>query len=156
MAITDRLREVVIPLALDAAVDLYDVEHHGARVRVLIDAEGGIDVDRLARFSRSLSRTLDTLDIIDSSYTLEVSSPGLERPLRTPEHFRGATGNKARFKLWPGTDKPRRLTGTIEVVGLDGVWVQDEGGETIQIGFDEIASARTVFEWGQAKHPKKA
>ena len=152
MAIIDRVRELVAPLAEAAAVDLYDVEHHGGTVRVLVDADGGVDLASIARISRSLSRALDEQDLIPGQYTLEVSSPGLERPLRTPEHFRRAAGAEVRVKTRAGFDGPRRLTGVLEAVADDGVTLRGEDGQVCCIPYEQLASARTVFEWGSGPH----
>lgn len=152
MAIVDRVRELVTPLAEAASVDLYDVEHHGAVVRVLVDADGGIALDAIARLSRSVSRALDEHDPIPGRYTLEVSSPGLERPLRTPEHFRRAAGSEVRVKTLAGFDGPRRLTGILEGVAGDGVDLRGSDGELCRIAYAQMASARTVFAWGSRPH----
>ncbi len=151
MAIVDRVRELVAPLAEAASVDLYDVEHHGAMVRVLVDSDAGVDVDALARLSRSLSRALDEQDLIDGRYTLEVSSPGLERPLRTADHFRRAAGAEVKVKTRPDFDGPRRLTGVVEAVADDGVDLREGDGRVSRIAFEQMASARTVFEWGPGR-----
>ena len=151
MAIVDRVRELVAPLAEAASVDLYDVEHHGGTVRVLIDADGGVDLDALARLSRSVGRALDERDLIGSRYTLEVSSPGLERPLRTPDHFRRAAGAEVRLKTRPGFDGPRRLVGVLEAVGDDGVALRGDDGHLCRVAYEQLASARTVFEWGSGR-----
>ena len=148
MAIADRVRELVTPLAQAASVDLYDVEHHGGMVRVLVDSDTGVDLAVLARLSRSVSRALDEHDLIDGRYTLEVSSPGLERPLRTPDHFRRAAGAEVKVKTLPGFDGPRRLTGVLEAVADDGVDLRGEDGQVSHVAFEQLASARTVFEWG--------
>jgi len=148
MAIVDRVRELAVPLVQAASADLYDVEHHGGTVRVLIDADGGVDIEALARLSRSLGRALEEHDVIGGRYTLEVSSPGLERPLRTPDHFRRAAGSEVRIKTRPGFDGPRRLIGVLEAVADDGVDLRGDDGLLSRIAFDQLASARTVFEWG--------
>ena len=148
MAIVDRVRELVVPLAQAASVDLYDVEHHGGMVRILVDADEGVDLKALARLSRSVSRALDEHDLIDGRYTLEVSSPGLERPLRTPDHFQRAAGSEVKVKTRPDFDGPRRLTGVLEAVADDGVDLRAEDGQVSHIAFEHLASARTVFEWG--------
>ena len=148
MAIVDRVRELVAPLAEAASVDLYDVEHNGGTVRVLVDADGGIDLDAIARLSRSVSRALDDHDLVPGRYTLEVSSPGLERPLRTPEHFHRAAGSEVKVKTRAGFDGPRRLSGILEAVADDGVAVRTADGEVCRVGFEQLASARTVFDWG--------
>ena len=152
MAIVDRVRELVAPLAEAASVDLYDVEHHGGVLRVLVDAEGGIGLDAIARLSRSVSHALDEQDFIPGRYTLEVSSPGLERPLRTLEHFRRAAGSEVKVKTLAGFDGPRRMTGTLEGVADDGVELRSRDGETRRIAYEQLASARTVFEWGSGPH----
>ena len=148
MAITDRVRELVAPLAEAASVDLYDVEHNGGTVRVLVDNDGGIDLGAIARLARSVSRALDEHDLIPGRYTLEVSSPGLERPLRTLDHFRRAAGSEVRVKTRPGFEGPRRLTGVLEVVADDGFDLRGDDGQVSRIAFEQLASARTVFEWG--------
>ena len=157
MAIADRVRELVAPLAHAVSVDLYDVEHHGGTVRILVDSDGGVDLDALARLSRSVSRALDDHDLIDGRYTLEVSSPGLERPLRTPDHFRRAAGSEVKVKTLPGFDGPRRLSGVLEAVSGDGVDVRGEDGQVLHVAFEQLASARTVFEWGSgSRHPNES
>ncbi len=74
------------------ASHLYDVEHAGSLLRILVDRPGGVDLDLLAQVTRELSSALDAADPLPGRYTLEVSSPGLERPLRRPEHFDAAIG----------------------------------------------------------------
>ena len=155
MAIVDRVRELVAPLAEAASVDLYDVEHNGAVVRVLVDADGGISLDAIAGLSRSISRALDQHDLVPGRYTLEVSSPGLERPLRTPEHFRRAAGCEVRVKTRPSFEGPRRLTGILEDVADDGVDLRGADGEVCRIAYEQLASARTVFEWGSGPRQQK-
>ncbi|MCE2511093.1 MAG: ribosome maturation factor RimP [Acidimicrobiia bacterium] len=152
MAIVDRVRELVAPLAEAVSVDLYDVEHNGGVVRVLVDADGGINLDAIAGLSRAISRALDEHDPIPGRYTLEVSSPGLERPLRTPEHFRRAAGSEVRVKTLAGFDGPRRLTGILERVADDGVDLRSTDGEVCRVAYEQLASARTVFEWGSRPH----
>ena len=80
MAIVDRVRQLVEPLVDDASVKLYDIEHNGATVRVLVDHPDGLDLSVIAGLSRSISRALDEHDPIPGRYTLEVSSP---RPRET-------------------------------------------------------------------------
>lgn len=156
MATTDRVRAIVLPLAEERGLDLYDVEQHQASLRVLVNREGGIDIDTLTELSRSISRQLDEADPVAGKYTLEVSSPGLERPLRRPEHFAGAVGDKVTVKTVPGTEGDRRVTGTLLTADDDGITVRPEDGPEPaerRLAYDEIAGARTLFDWGTTTKP---
>jgi len=75
----DRVREVIVPLLADLDVELYDVDHVGGSLRVTLDRPGGIDVEAITRATRAISAALDEADVVPNAYTLEVSSPGIER-----------------------------------------------------------------------------
>lgn len=152
MAIIDRVRDLVAPVVEGAGAELYDVEHHGGVVRVLVDAEDGVDLSLLQSISRQVSRLLDEVDPIPGRYTLEVSSPGLERPLRTRDHFRRAIGSDVRIKTMPNVEGDRRLTGELVSADDDGVEVRTDAGVR-RVRFDDISKARTVFEWGPTPKP---
>jgi ribosome maturation factor RimP len=156
MAITDRVRAIVLPLAEERGLDVYDVEQHQSSVRILVSRDGGIDIDALAELSRSVSRALDETDPVPGKYTLEVSSPGLERPLRRPDHFQGAVTDRVTVKTVPGAEGDRRVTGVLVAADEDGITVRpDEGLDTgdRRIPYDEIATARTLFDWGTTTKP---
>ena len=82
MSVVDRVRELVAPVVVENGADLYDVEFNGGILRLLVDRPGGIDIDAIKRISRAAGRLLDDADPVPGRYTLEVSSPGLERPLQ--------------------------------------------------------------------------
>ena len=151
MAIVDRVRELVTPIVEAESVKLYDVEHNGAVLRVLVDADGGIGIDEIKRISRALSRRLDEADPMPGRYTLEVSSPGLERPLRTPDHFRHAVED-VKIKTVPTSDGARRLNGTLVSAYEDGFEMQTGQGRH-RLSYEEVSKARTVFTWGPAPRP---
>ena len=156
MAITDRVRAIVLPLAEERGLDLYDVEQHQASVRILVSRRAGIDIDALTELSRSVSRALDETDPVPGKYTLEVSSPGLERPLRRPDHFQGAVNDRITVKTVPGAEGDRRVTGVLVAADEDGITVRpDEGldADDRRIAYDEIAAARTLFDWGTTTKP---
>ena len=94
-------------------------------------------------------------DTLTGSYTLEVSSPGLERPLRRPEHFRGAMGSTVSIKLRAAEAPTRRIRGTITEAGDESCAVVLEGGDTEHVTYGDIVQARTVFEWGAQPKPGK-
>jgi ribosome maturation factor RimP len=136
-------------------LELVDVELSGATVRVTVDRDGGIDLDGLAEANRAVSGALDRLDPIPGRYTLEVSSPGLERRLRRPEHFARALGETVSVRLLPGTGEVRRFRGRL--AGADERGVRVEGpevpGGSAHVSYDTIERARTVFEWGAKPAP---
>jgi ribosome maturation factor RimP len=155
VAIPDDVRAIVRPLAAERGLDLYDVEQAQSSVRVLVDRAGGVDLDALAELSRAVSRALDEVDPVAGRYTLEVSSPGLERPLRRPEHFVGAVGERVTVKTVPGTEGDRRLTGRLAAADEAGITVHPDQGADRTLGYGEIASARTLFDWGPPEKPAK-
>ena len=86
---TDTLTTALSPLLQARGLDLIDVELQGAQLTVFVDRDGGIGLDELGDATRDVSAALDEIDPIPGRYTLSVSSPGLERRLRTPAHFAG-------------------------------------------------------------------
>lgn len=155
MSTVDRVRELILPILADISVDLYDLEQQGPTLRVTIEQEGGLDVDTLTLATRLISRALDDADIVASTYTLEVSSPGLERPLRTPAHLIGAIGSEVSVKTTPAYDGPRRLSGQLLAADDDGILLLEETGAERRVTHGEIHKANTVFVWGPAEHPQK-
>jgi ribosome maturation factor RimP len=151
--VAERVAAAVAPLLEGLDLVLYDVEHVGTSIRVVIDRDGGLDVDSLTAATRAVSVALDDLDPIDGHYTLEVSSPGLERPLRTPAHFRHAVGADVSIKTVAGTEGERRFAGTLQSAGDDEVVVALADGATRTLRYDEIERARTTFAWGPAPKP---
>jgi ribosome maturation factor RimP len=157
-ATTERVESFVAPVASDLGLTVYDVELAGGILRVLLDADGGVDVDRLTEASRRISRWLDESEssgepVVSGHYSLEVSSPGLERTLRTASHFSAAVGESVRIKLKPGVAGDRRIDGTLVAVGGPTVTVRLGDGTTRDLARSDIERARTNFEWGPAPKP---
>ena len=125
----------------------------GRIVRVTVDADGGIGVDRIAQLSRGLSRLLDDEDVVDGSYTLEVSSPGLERTLRRPEHFAKSVGREVVVKTSDEIDGSRSHRGTLESANDTDIVVSIDGVDR-HIPTSLSSQAKTVFRWEKA--PKSA
>ncbi|HWF17118.1 MAG TPA: ribosome maturation factor RimP [Acidimicrobiales bacterium] len=155
---TTDLADALSPVVEARGLELIDVEVKGAQLTVFVDREGGVGLDELAEATRDVSAELDRIDPLPGRYTLTVSSPGLERRLRTPAHFARAVGQKVTVRVDAGTADVRRLTGTLEDADeagctLTGPEVPD--GE-VRISYDQIERARTVFEWGPAPRPTKS
>jgi ribosome maturation factor RimP len=137
-------------------VDLDDLDVRGSGrgrvVRVVVDCAEGVDLDRIAELSRGLSRLLDDEDVLDGPYTLEVSSPGLERTLRRPEHFQKAVGREVIVKTGSPVAGSRNHRGIL-LAFEDGVIVVEVDGESRRIATSDVNQARTVFRWERAPKP---
>jgi ribosome maturation factor RimP len=138
------------PLLQARGLDLVDVEQHGAELIVFVDREGGVTLDDLSEATRAVSSALDEIDPMPGRYTLSVSSPGLERRLRTPAHFTRAVGEAVTIRIHAGTADVRRVSGTLESADETGCTLvgADLPEGSLRIAYDEIERARTVFEWG--------
>ncbi|HEX6537812.1 MAG TPA: ribosome maturation factor RimP [Candidatus Dormibacteraeota bacterium] len=118
---TERIAELLRPSLTHLGVDLVDVvwsgRGRGAVLRVVIDRSGGVTLDDCERVSNAASAVLDAADPIDSSYRLEVSSPGAERPLRSVDDWRAALGRRVNVRLHSG-DGERVIEGTLVALSL--------------------------------------
>ena len=146
-----RVSALVTPLLQARGRDLYDVVHSGATLQIFVD--GNTDLDEIGALTREISAVLDEADPIDDRYTLEVSSPGLERALRTPRHYAAAVGERVKVKTAPVAEGERRIEGTLVAADADGIVVDDR-----RVPYADIVRARTVFVWGTDKptSPSKA
>jgi ribosome maturation factor RimP len=153
MAMTEETTDLagaLSPLLEARGLDLVDVELQGKQLTVFVDREDGVNLDELGEATKDVSAALDEIDPIPGRYTLSVSSPGLERRLRTPAHFARAAGEKITVRINGGTTEVRRLTGTLEDADDSGFTLRGPevpDGE-IRLAYDDSERARTVFEWG--------
>ena len=150
------LRPVVESAGLELVEATFTREHGRRILRVTVDrdAPGGIDLDTIAEVSGRISRRLDLEDVVSGRYDLEVSSPGVERPLRQPKDYRRHIGEKVKVRSVEPVDGSRTHTGTLEAADDEGVVVRTEAGER-RLRYKDVASARTVFEWGPAERSVK-
>jgi ribosome maturation factor RimP len=149
--IAGTIREAIAPVLAELGTELYDVELGQAGraqlVRILIDRPGGVDLEAITSATQAVNPVLDRLDLMEGRSTLEVSSPGLERPLRRPEHFAGARGTTVAVKTVGPVAGARRHTGLLTGVDDSGIeLVVDE--EPRRLAFADISSAHTIFNWG--------
>lgn len=149
------LRELIGPYLNAEGLELDDLQllgHGGRRVlRVVVDREGGVTLDRLAETSRRLSRLLDADTDLQGPYRLEVTSPGLERSLRAPRHFRKSAGREVVIKVRT-EEGARSIRGRLRAADDRGCEV-DVDGDPRWFPYDGISSARTVFRWQAAPKP---
>jgi ribosome maturation factor RimP len=150
--IIDKIRIFLQSLLSSMELELFDVqfrrEGHGWVLRVFIDSEQGVTLEHCSNVSRELGRYLDVEDLIDNAYHLEVSSPGLERPLRSLNDFTRYRGKKAKVKVHEAIDGEKIFEGIIEEVtddaeGLINLKLND--GRSIQFTFEKINKARLAI-----------
>lgn len=154
----DDLYATLQPVVSAAGLELVDAELRPGLLLVTVDRDGGVDLDALTEANRAVSSLLDELDPIPGRYALEVSSPGLERPLRTPAQFARAAGEAISVKTRPEVEGGGRLRGRLVSADEDGFELAvDDGREgptrSVRLGYSDVDRARTVFEWGPAPRP---
>ena len=155
MSVSARVRALIEPLVAAEGLELFDLEQVGPVLRVTVDREGGVSIDDITKTTRAISRAFDEHDPISSGYTLEVSSPGLERVLRTPAHYAWAVGRTVAIKTFPNNPVGRRFAGTVSSSTDTTVTIalEEPIGESLTLNLGEIEKARTTFVWGPAPKP---
>ena len=151
MGQASRAHELIESVLSTSDLELVDIQVGGGLVRVTVDRPGGIDLDALSDVNRAISAALDRDDPLPGGrYTLEVTSPGVERPLRTPEQFQRFVGSDVSVKTRPGTDGERRVAGRLTHADGSGVVIvgPDLPEEGRPIAYADIERARTTFAWG--------
>ena len=141
----------LLPLVEERHFELVDVEYvkEGSSwyLRAYIDKEGGIAIDDCEMISRILSDWLDQEDFIDDSYILEVSSPGLGRPLKKEKDFARSLGKEVDVKLYRARDKQKDFTGILAEYDKNTVTIELEGGSRMVFERQEIALIRLAFDF---------
>ena len=141
----DRLIGLLEPLLMRLGYELVELEYTAGRahaqVRLFIDKDGGVGLDDCERVSREVSSLLDVEDPIPSAYTLEVSSPGFDRVLRTEAHFGRFVGSRVFVELKEPREGRRRYTGTLLTVDAEGIALEVDR-EQVTVAFAEIGKAR--------------
>ncbi len=144
--IIDKVEAFLNSLLPSIGLELFDIqfrrEGHGWVLRVLVDGPDGVNLDHCTSVSRELSNYMDVEDVIDHEYHLEVSSPGLERPLRSIEDFSRFKGKNTKVKLSEGIDGKKVFEGTIEEVEENTINIRLGDKTLVQFSFEAINKAR--------------
>lgn len=152
--LTTLLTPVIAGLGLECLGVEYSPSYGNSLVRVYIEAaDRAVTVDDCEAVSRQVSATLDVNDPIQGRYTLEVSSPGLDRPLYTPEHFSRFVGQQAKLEVNLAIDGRRRFQGPIKAVE-GGTITMEQDGKDVRIAHENIHKAKLVPEF-EEKGPKQ-
>ena len=145
----NQLIQLLQPVVVDLGYELWELEYAarsgGGLLRLYIDPASGITVEDCERVSRAVSGSLDANDPIEGNYTLEVSSPGLDRVLRTPEHFARFNGENVRVETIAPVNGRKRFAGRLTQVQA-GQIVLDVDGGVVKLPIDGIHKARVAPE----------
>ena len=148
----ERIREIAERVASSEGMELVDVEFLGrgpqAVLRIFLDKPGGITVGDCQIVSQQVGAILDVEDFIDRSYTLEVSSPGLDRKLLKPSDYQRFAGRLVRVVLKGPRQGPRRFRGRLLGMEEDKVAVDTGNGQVVQLDYNEIEKANLAVEFG--------
>jgi ribosome maturation factor RimP len=147
-----RVTALVSPILSDLGLDLYDVDFGAGLLKVTVDKPGGCDLEAIALATRIIRREFEHVDPVPGDYTLEVSSPGIERSLRRPDHFTRVIGSTVSVRLRDVTNDARRMQGTLVAADQAGITVRSDEAphDERTVAYDQIDRARTVFVWGAA------
>ena len=146
--IKETVRELVTPVIVELGYEIWDVTYQkiGAdyHLEITIDCEAGINIEDCEKVHRAIDPILDEHDPIESFYYLDVSSPGIERELRTEAHIMSQIGVKAEAKLYAAKDGRRSIVGIIKSLN-DGVLTLSEGEADITLKLEEISKLTTIY-----------
>jgi len=147
--IVDNVRDFLQKLLPGMGLEIFDIqfrrEGHGWVLRIFIDSRDGVTLDQCTGVSRELSQYLDVEDLIDHAYHLEVSSPGLERPLRSVDDFCRFAGENARVKLSVPVDGEKFFEGTIEEVQGNVISLKGKDKKSVRFSYEAINKARLII-----------
>ncbi len=142
-----QIEDIAKRICQDMNLAIYDIDEKlsqkGRIIIVYLTKIGGVTLDECAKFSRNLADELEVLDIIPERYFLEVSSPGIERPLKLKSHYKSAINEKVAIE-WQSEDTKMSNMGTLIEVNPDDV-VLDDRGKILNIPFTSIIRAKTVY-----------
>lgn len=149
-----RVESLISPITDDFGCELVDVEYNNGVLKVVIDEPDGLNSQTLVDVTKAVSRMIDAEDPINGRFTLEISSPGVERPLKKPHHFQRSIGETVAIKTTPEVliAGERRVEGVLVTADETTVSVEVDG-ESHSLRYEHIRTARTVFDWGPT--PKK-
>lgn len=143
----DQLGGLLGPVVAGLSYELWEIEYApragGGLLRLYIDSPDGISLDDCEKVSRAVSAVLDEADPIPNEYTLEVSSPGLDRVLRTQAHFVRFAGERVRVEMIAQINGRKRFQGRLRKVGEGEITLETDGGE-VTLPIDDIHRARLV------------
>ena len=152
--IRDRVFSLIEPVLEDIGFELVEVEYlsmHGRWIlRLYIDREGGVTIDDCVDVSRELGDLIEIKEVIDHEYVLEVSSPGLNRPLRREKDFIRAIGSRIKLKMTHDLNGQKNFTGSLKDFKNRTIYLET-GGKMIELPFDNVEKSNLIFDFNDSK-----
>ncbi len=149
-ALIEKLRELIEPILEANAVDLVDLEVRGSKrnllLRIFVDVPGGISINECVRLSREFEDAIEMENLISGAYRLEVSSPGIDRPLKTVRDFQRNIGRLVEIQVYE-EDQLQKFRGDILQAEDASIKIQQENGDVIEIPIDRIHKALIQIKW---------
>lgn len=149
-ALIEKLRELIEPILEANAVDLVDLEVRGSKrnllLRIFVDVPGGISINECVRLSREFEDAIEMENLIPGAYRLEVSSPGIDRPLKTVRDFQRNIGRLVEIQVYE-EDQLQKFRGDILQAEDASIKIQQENGDVIEIPIDRIHKALIQIKW---------
>jgi ribosome maturation factor RimP len=158
--IREKVIAIIEPVLTEHGVELVDLElcgsGRGQLLRLLVDREGGVDLTALSDLSRELSDLLDVEDAVRGSYTLEVSSPGINRPLTRPDHYVRYLGKRVRLRTRAPIDGQRNFVGELATVTEGGITLRaSQPAAEVYVPFADIERANYEHDFSAADFAKR-
>ena len=147
----DKLTQLLLPAVEGLGYELVGIEHlpmgKHTVLRIYIDSSDGITVEDCSRVSHQLSGVLEVEEPIKGQFTLEVSSPGIDRPLFSVEQFKQFVGSKVKLKLYHAIEGKRKIQGLIESIAGEDINIKDADSDTtFQLQMDDIDKANIISD----------
>lgn len=150
-SISETVAEIALPIVEQTGCELVDVEYvkEGGNwfLRIYIDKQGGVTLDDCESVSRPLSKKLDELDPISHNFYMEVSSPGLERPLKKPGDFTRAIGSPVEIRLYKAVDGVKKFEGELLAYDGESLTIKTGNEENHKFMMEQISEAKKVFKF---------
>lgn len=148
--IEEKIEALVEPIILKLEYDLYDVEYikegKDYFLRIYIDSDSGISLEDCEKVSNAINDVLDSANLIEEQYFLEISSPGIERTIRKDKQLAQNIGKELSIKFFKPYNGKKQMQGTLEKFDEENIYINLEN-KILDIPKKDIAQIRTVYEW---------
>jgi ribosome maturation factor RimP len=148
--IIDKIKDSLAPSLKETGLTIYDITflREGSKkvLRVLLDKEGGVNMDECTIVNKAIGLMLEESDSVDDTYTVEVNSPGIDRPLREKAHYEKVLGKEIEVKLFSAINKKKTFVGYLKGLTDKYIVIEDDKGLSEKIDLEKISKAKVYFK----------